>query len=345
MAAVTRERHRGLVLLGLAGLLVCTVLSSLALGPLSIPLAHTLDITASLIGLGSTTAPAYELATIEAIRLPRTLTALVTGAALAGGGAVLQGLTRNPLVEPALIGISSGAALGAALAIVMGLAGWLLPPTAFVGGLLAAVAVFQLARVDGRMSAATLLLGGVAINALTAALLGLMIYAADDQQLRTLTFWMFGSLARTDGAALQWMVPVVLGCCVMMWREHRALDALALGDRVAGHLGVSADRVRGRLLAVTVLAVGVVVSHTGVIAFVGLVVPHLVRLLLGAHHRHVILASLLLGAGLTAAADTTARLLVAPAELPIGVVTSLVGAPVFIALLVWRRRDHAQAPV
>lgn len=345
MAVISRDRHRSLVLLGLASLLLCAVFSSLALGPLTIPLAHTLDIAASLIGLGQTSAPAYELATIEAIRLPRTLTALVTGAALAGGGAVLQGLTRNPLVEPALIGISSGAALGAALAIVLGLAGWLLPPTAFVGGLIAAVAVFQLARVDGRMSAATLLLGGVAINALTAALLGLMIYAADDQQLRTLTFWMFGSLARTDAAALQWMVPVVLGCCFMMWREHRALDALALGDRVANHLGVNADRVRSRLLAVTVLAVGVVVSHTGVIAFVGLVVPHLVRLLLGAHHRHVILASLLLGAGLTAAADTTARLLVAPAELPIGVVTSLVGAPVFIALLIWRRREHAQAAV
>ena len=293
------------------------------------------------VGIGKSSVPAYEQATIEVIRLPRVLTALVAGAALAGGGAVLQGLTRNPLVEPALIGISSGAALGAALVIVWGLGSLLLPMAAFGGGLLSALAVFALARADGRTSAVALLLGGVAINALTAALLGLMIYAADDQQLRTLPFWMFGSLARTDWAALQWLVPVVAVCCVMMVREHRSLDALALGDQVAGHLGVDGQRVRNRLLGATVLAVGAVVAYTGVIAFVGLVVPHVVRLLLGAHHRFLIPGSLIVGAGLTVLADTLARMVVAPAELPIGVVTSLVGAPVFIALLWLRRREQA----
>jgi len=327
-----------------AGLLVATVfvaLCSLALGPLQIPLNRTFDIVLGLIGIGQSSVPAYEQATIEVIRLPRVLTALVAGAALAGGGAVLQGLTRNPLVEPALIGISSGAALGAALVIVWGLGSLLLPMAAFGGGLLSALAVFALARADGRTSAVALLLGGVAINALTAALLGLMIYAADDQQLRTLTFWMFGSLARTDWAALQWLVPVVAVCCVMMVREHRSLDALALGDQVAGHLGVDGQRVRNRLLGATVLAVGAVVAYTGVIAFVGLVVPHVVRLLLGAHHRFLIPGSLIVGAGLTVLADTLARMVVAPAELPIGVVTSLVGAPVFIALLWVRRREQA----
>ncbi len=293
------------------------------------------------VGIGKSSVPAYEQETIEVIRLPRVLTALVAGAALAGGGAVLQGLTRNPLVEPALIGISSGAALGAALVIVWGLGSLLLPMAAFGGGLLSALAVFALARADGRTSAVALLLGGVAINALTAALLGLMIYAADDQQLRTLPFWMFGSLARTDWAALQWLVPVVAVCCVMMVREHRSLDALALGDQVAGHLGVDGQRVRNRLLGATVLAVGAVVAYTGVIAFVGLDVPHVVRLLLGAHHRFLIPGSLIVGAGLTVLADTLARMVVAPAELPIGVVTSLVGAPVFIALLWLRRREQA----
>ena len=169
-----------------------------------------------------------------------------------------------------------------------------------------------------------------------------MIYAADDQELRSLTFWMFGSLARTDWDALRWLIPLVGVCCVFMVREHRALDALALGEQVAGHLGIDAQRVRNRLLAVTVLAVGAVVAYTGVIAFVGLVVPHVVRLLLGAHHRFLIPGSLIVGAGLTVVADTLARMVVAPAELPIGVVTSLVGAPVFIALLWSRRRDHGQ---
>lgn len=327
------------------GLLAATLVAALcglALGPLQIPLARTVDIVLSLVGLGQSSVPAHEQATIEIIRMPRVLMALVTGAALAGGGAVLQGLTRNPLVEPALIGISSGAALGAAIVIVVGLGSVLLPAAAFAGGLLSALAVFALARADGRTSAVALLLGGVAINALTAAALGLMIYAADDQELRSLTFWMFGSLARTDWDALRWLIPLVGVCCVFMVREHRALDALALGEQVAGHLGIDAQRVRNRLLAVTVLAVGAVVAYTGVIAFVGLVVPHVVRLLLGAHHRFLIPGSLIVGAGLTVVADTLARMIVAPAELPIGVVTSLVGAPVFIALLWSRRRDYGQ---
>ncbi len=325
-----------------AGLLVATVfvaLCSLALGPLQIPLNRTIEIVLGLIGIGQSSVPAYEQATIEVIRLPRVLTALVAGAAPAGGGAVLQGLTRNPLVEPALIGISSVAALGAALVIVWGLGSLLLPMAAFGGGLLSALAVFALARADGRTSAVALLLGGVAINALTAALLGLMIYAADDQQLRTLTFWMFGSLARTDWAALQWLVPVVAVCCVMMVREHRSLDALALGDQVAGHLGVDGQRVRNRLLGATVLAVGAVVAYTGVIAFVGLVVPHVVRMLAGPDHRIVLPGSILAGATLLLVADGFARVIVAPSELPIGLVTAAIGSPFFLWLLMRRKKS------
>lgn len=323
----------------LGGLTLTAFGFSLMLGPLAIAPRDVVEILLQLGGLVAGDAPAHELAAIEAIRLPRALTALGVGAALAGAGAVLQGLTRNPLVEPALIGISSGAAVGAAAVIVLGASLWWLPVAAFAAALAVTAGVMVLARIDGQTPATTLLLAGVAVNALAASVLGMLTIAADDPALRTLTFWMFGSLGRTGWSELGLLLPLVAACLLLMLREQRVLDALALGDRVAGHLGFEVERSRRRLIAAVALAVGASVAYTGIIAFLGLVVPHLVRLILGAHHRRLLPGAMLAGAALCLAADTLGRLLIAPAELPIGVITSLCGAPFFIALLWWRRHQ------
>lgn len=330
-------RPSALAAVGLSALVLFIL--SLGLGPVSIDAGQVLRIVlAWLPGMDNPGSP-IETATVQIIRLPRALTALATGAMLAGAGAVLQGLTRNVLVEPALIGVSSGAAVGAALVIVLGGSLLWLPVAAFVTSLAVCLGVMWLARVDGQTPATLLLLSGVAANALAAAVLGLLSYAADDAQLRTLTFWLFGSLARTDWQDLAVLLPLAGVCAVLMLRESRVLDALSLGDAAAGHLGFAVEASRRRLVLAVALGVGVSVAFTGVVAFVGLVVPHLVRLLLGASHKQLLPGSMLLGGSLTLAADILARLLVAPAELPIGIVTSLCGAPFFIILLALRRRE------
>ncbi len=327
--------------LGLAVLVSFTL--SLMLGPLNLSPLRVGEILLKAVGQLGVALPPHEVATITVIRLPRALTALAVGAALAGAGAVLQGLTRNPLVEPALIGVSSGAAVGAALVIVLGGAMVWLPAAAFASALLVTLGLMLLARADDHLPAANLLLAGVAVNALAASVLGALTVVADDTALRTLTFWMFGSLARTGWAELAMLVPLVAGCLLLMLREQRLLDVLALGDSVAGHLGFDVERVRRRLIVVIALAVGASVAYTGIIAFVGLVVPHLVRLLLGSQHRLLLPGAMLLGGALTLLADTVGRLVVAPAELPIGVITSLCGAPFFIVLLWWRRHQVGAA--
>lgn len=319
----------------------CLVLFSLSLGlgPVSIEISQVLRIMLSWLPGVEHHASPIELATVRAIRLPRALTAMATGAMLAGAGAVLQGLTRNALVEPALIGVSSGAAVGAALVIVLGGSLLWLPVAAFITSLAVCLGVMLLARVDGQTPATLLLLCGVAANALAAAILGLLSYSADDAQLRTLTFWLFGSLARTNWSDLGVLLPLAALCAIIMLRQSRVLDAMSLGDAAAGHLGYAVEKSRRQLVLAVALGVGVSVAFTGVVAFIGLVVPHLVRLLIGAGHRHLLPGSMLLGGSLTLAADILARLLVAPAELPIGIVTSLCGAPFFIVLLALRRRE------
>lgn len=318
---------------------VVVLLLSLSLGPIRIAPERILDILWQWLLQRETQLPAHETATITMIRLPRTLTAMLTGAALAGAGAVLQGLTRNPLVEPALIGISTGGAVGAALVIVFGGALMWLPAAAFALSLMVCFGVMALARVDGHTPATTLLLAGIAVNALASAILGLLTYAADDPALRTLTFWLFGSVARTGWQELALLTPVLVVCGAVMLRQTRVLDALTLGDAAAGHLGFAVERSRRLLIAAVALSVGAVVAYTGVIAFVGLVVPHVARMFCAPGHRSLLPTAMLTGAVLTVAADTVARLVVAPAELPIGVVTALCGAPFFIALLYAKRRQ------
>ncbi|EMH3281837.1 iron ABC transporter permease, partial [Burkholderia multivorans] len=254
-----------------------------------------------------------------------------------------------PLADPGLVGVSSGAALGATAAIVLGPALFAahagaaaLPAAAFVGALAIAALVYRLAASRGRLALPLLLLAGIAINALVGAAIGLLTFVADDAQLRSLTFWSLGSLGGAQWPTLAAVAPcAVLGCALLM-RERDALNALQLGETEALHLGVPVQRLKRRVLVAVALAVGALVSCAGIVGFIGLVAPHCVRLACGPDQRIVLPGAALLGALLTLAADLAARTLAAPAEIPLGVLTALLGAPFFLALL-WKSRGSLGA--
>ncbi len=316
---------------------------SLALGPVSLPMLDTLRAGLRLLGLPVSEDGLQQAEMILGqIRLPRTLLGLAVGAVLALSGVAMQGLFRNPLADPGLVGVAAGAAVGAAVAIVGGawfggmpdaFAPYLLSFCAFVGGLGVTALVYRLGRRDGQTNVATMLLAGVAMTALGGAVVGLFSYLADDATLRTLTFWNLGSL---NGASYERLWPLLLvAVAVAVWlpRRAKALNALLLGESEARHLGVDVERLKRELVFCTALGVGAAVAAAGLIGFIGLVVPHLVRLLAGPDHRVVLPASLLAGGVLMLFADLAARLLLAPAELPIGIVTAFIGAPFFLFLL------------
>jgi iron complex transport system permease protein len=330
------------IALGLLCLLACWL--SLAVGPVSLPLLDTLRAGLHLAGLpvqGQGLEQAEMI--VGQIRLPRTLLGLTAGAVLALAGVAMQGLFRNPLADPGLVGVSSGAALGAAIAIVGGswfgglppmLEPYLLSICAFLGGLGVTALVYRLGRKDGQTSVAVMLLAGVALTALASAAVGLFTYLADDATLRTLTFWNLGSL---NGASYQRLWPLLLiatGVSLWLPRRARALNALLLGESEARHLGIDVERLKRELVFCTALGVGAAVAAAGLIGFIGLVVPHLVRQVTGPDHRVLLPASSLAGASLLLFADLIARMALAPAELPIGIVTAFLGAPFFLYLLV-----------
>ncbi|WP_448683899.1 FecCD family ABC transporter permease [Pseudomonas nicosulfuronedens] len=317
---------------------------SLALGPVSLPLGDTLRALAHMLGLPvSVDGLGQAELIVGQIRLPRTLLGIATGGVLALAGVAMQGLFRNPLADPGLIGVSSGAALGAAIAIVFGasigglpeaFAPYLLSACAFAGGLLVTALVYRLGRHNGQTSVATMLLAGIALTALAGALIGLFTYLADDATLRTLTFWNLGSL---NGASYPRLWPLLLiTLLVACWLPRRvnALNALLLGESEARHLGFDVERLKVELILCTALGVGAAVAAAGMIGFIGLVVPHLLRLIVGPDHRVLLPASMFGGAILLLLADLIARLALAPAELPIGIVTALIGAPFFLYLLI-----------
>lgn len=341
----TRER-RAFAVLGLAA--AGALLLALGHGAIEIDFGTMLDVAAAQLGvLDAAEVSSRDSLVLTVIRAPRAVMGFVAGAALAAAGAALQGLFRNPLADPALIGVSNGAALGAVAVIVLGdafLAGvpapvepFILPAFAFIGGLVVTVIVYRIARRDGQTDISTMLLAGIAINAVAASGIGLFMFASTDQELRELSFWLLGSLggvtwtALLPGTVMAVAALVVLSCLV------RALNALLLGEADARHLGVDVETAKRALIAGAALATGAVVSVTGVIGFVGLVVPHLVRLAIGPDHRILMPASMLLGGTLLLVADTAARTVVVPAELPIGILTSCVGGPFFLWLLLRRR--------
>ncbi|MCB1391374.1 MAG: iron ABC transporter permease [Rhodobacteraceae bacterium] len=276
------------------------------------------------------------------IRLTRLVTGALVGASLAVAGAVMQGLFRNPLADPGLIGVSAGAALGAVTAIVMAgvlpFAGpHLVPLAAFAGGWGVTMILYRVATRAGRTSVATMLLAGIALAALAMAVMGLLIFRADDAQLRDITFWNLGSLAGASWTKLAVAAPVMLAGLIAAPFLARALNALSLGEAAAMHLGIRVQRVKSVAVLSVAASVGAAVAISGGIGFVGIVVPHLLRLAMGPDHRFLLPASAILGAALLIGADMVARIIVAPAELPIGIVTALAGAPVFLWLLLRKR--------
>ncbi|MBR0649116.1 iron ABC transporter permease [Roseomonas terrae] len=330
-----------------AALLAAAMLAGVLLGPAPVTMGGLTATVLDVLGIAPLPAEyVRDAAVLGVIRAPRVLMAALVGAGLGAAGAAMQGLFRNPLADPGLIGVSGGAALAAVTAIVLGssifgaAAGvmglWLLPVAAFVGGLLATLMMARLGTVQGVAGVATLLLAGVAVNALAGALTGVMIFMADDRQVRDITFWTLGSLAGSRWAHLP-VVAVLVGLPTLaLCALARPFNALLLGEAEAFHLGVRVESVKRLALTLAAVAVAAGVAFTGLIGFVGLVVPHLVRLGFGADHRLVLPGAALLGGTLLVLADLLARSLAAPAELPVGVVTALLGAPFFLWLL--RRR-------
>ncbi len=339
--------RRALLLLALGVMLVAACLASLGAGAVAISPAEAAAILLSRLGLPITSdASPAQAGVLLAIRLPRTVLGALAGAGLGVSGALLQGLFRNPLVDPGLIGVSSGAALAAASVLVLGetfvgglpeaLRLFVLPLAAFGGGLVTVVMVHRLARVGGRTSIAGLLLSGIALNSLAGAATGLLLFVASDAQLRSVTFWNLGSLGGATWPTVAGAAPFLVFALLLAPRLARGLNLFLLGEAEAGHLGVDVESLKRRGIALAALAVGASVAVTGVIGFVGLVVPHLVRLIGGPDHRGVVPGAALLGGTLLLLADIFARTAAAPAEVPIGVVTALIGAPFLLWLL--RRR-------
>ncbi|ENM0977206.1 iron ABC transporter permease [Vibrio parahaemolyticus] len=330
-------------LITLSGFLAFIAIASITVGPMNISFTDSLR---GLIGAHSELAPHIQLV-INEIRLPRTILCMFIGAILAICGVVMQGLFRNPLAEPGIIGVSAGAALGGAFAIVvfaefsqnhpqlMNLAA--LPLFAFLGGALTTVLVYWLGTNKFGTSVTIMLLAGVAISALSGAAIGFLNFSADDKMLRDLTLWSMGSLAGANwaGIGLASVTLVVL----LFWFHKKAmsLNALLLGESEARHLGVPVQKLKRQLILLSAVGVGVTVSICGAIGFIGLVIPHLGRMLAGPDHRTLLPISALLGALLLTCADMIARVLLAPAELPVGIVTALIGAPFFIYLLFQQR--------
>lgn len=340
-----RSARARLAIVVLAAALVVVALLSLATGASD---ASAWDVLTGWLFSGEETALSLrDRIIVYDIRLPRVVLGIMIGASLAVSGAVMQGLFRNPLADPGLVGVSAGAGLGAITVIVLGstvlgavvapLGIYALPLAAFCGGLATTMLLYRVATRQGRTSIATMLLAGIALGAMAGAFSGVLIFIADDQQLRTLTFWGLGSLAGATWTKIAAAGPIIVVALAAAPFLARALNALALGEATAHHLGVPVQRFKNIAIVAVAAATGASVAVSGGIGFVGIVVPHLLRLLIGPDHRYLLPASALLGASLLLLADAVSRTIVSPAELPIGIVTAAVGAPFFLWILLRRR--------
>ena len=323
----------------LLAVMVVAALASIRFGALDFSWRQMASASAALLS-GRTGATLDERIFAE-LRVPRALLCLFVGAALGVGGTLMQALFRNPIVEPGLVGTSSGAAFGAALFFVLGSAlgfeasPWALPIAACAGGVLATGLVFGLAQggPGGRASVAALLLTGLAVNALFLSGIGFLTYIARDPQARSITFWNLGTLSAASWPMVRVVGLATVAGTLLAMRYAKPLNALLIGDDEATYLGVNVARLKWVVLAINVGMVAIATAFTGVIGFVGLIVPHILRMIGGADNRYLIPGSALLGGTLLTLADLVARVALRPAELPIGIVTSLVGVPVFLSLL------------
>ncbi len=338
------------ILLGLVLLLLVMACISLTTGPITTRFSDVILALAGTLSREPDTPASGLDQVIIHLRLPRLILGILVGAGLAMAGTVMQSLFRNPMADPGLLGVSSGAALGAVSFIVLGVSmmpglfatwgSWLLSAAAFSGSLISLLLVYRLARFNYRTDIATMLLAGVAVNAITGALIGLMSYLASDMELRDLVFWSLGSLEIANWWKLAITIALVAPGCLWMLAFSSALNANLLGENEARHLGFDVERMKIRLIVLVALVVGVLVAVSGVIGFVGLLIPHLLRLVCGPDHRLLLPAAGMLGAVLVIAADIVARSAIAPAEIPIGIITSVLGGPFFLWLLI--RHRHRQ---
>jgi len=335
-------RYIPVVLVALAMLLLAVSLACLGVGAVGIPPGRVFDALASVVA-GQGAVPPGDALVVLQVRLPRILTGLLVGAGLATSGAIMQGLFRNPLADPGIVGVSAGAALAAAFVIVVGprffgtIPFAALPAGAFCGCLAATLFLYLVATRDGRTAVATMLLAGVACGAFSWALMGFLSYRSSDQQLRDLTFWSLGSLSGSTWTKAAVTAGCILPAALAMPFLARGLNAFTLGEAEAFHLGLPVQRVKAVAILVVAILVGACVAAAGMIGFVGIIVPHTLRILVGADHRLLLPASALLGGTLLTGADAVARTVAAPAELPIGILTAMIGAPFFLWLLLSRR--------
>ena len=326
-----------------AVVLLACIVASIAVGPTGI----TLTSLPRAIGGVFAGDGRPETLVLMKLRLPRMLLGAFVGAALALSGAVMQGLFRNPLADPGLIGVSSGAALAAvtlialgnsfALPVVKAFGVYALPVAAFAGGLATMFVLMFIAQRSGTLQTGTLLLAGLAISAFSGALTGLLAFASDDRELRDLTLWSMGSLAGANWDKVIALIPFALVLLVTIPRSVRALNGLLLGEAEAYHLGIDVEAEKRRCVLITALSTGAAVAVAGILGFVGIVIPHLVRLLVGPDHRLVLPLGAIMGASLVLIADVVARMIVRPAELPLGLVLAAVGAPIFLHIVVNRQ--------
>jgi len=341
-----RNVSYGSYYIGLAALLVLTLIISVRIGAVNISFENIFSY------LFTSHEDSIERSLFLKIRLPRVILCAFVGAALSVSGALMQALFRNPIVEPGLVGTSSGAAFGAAFVFVMGktltgplvdfIGPFMLPLFAFAGGLLATMIVYRLSNVFGKTNVNTLLLAGIAVNALANGGTGFFSYVARDPQARSITFWNLGTLSGADWNAVYLVgISTLVGILVAL-RFSKSLNALLLGETEAGYLGINTERMKVQLIILNTFIVAMATSIVGVISFLGLIVPHLLRIMKGSDNRFLIIGSALLGAVLLNLADMLSRVIVKPSEFPIGIITAFVGAPVFLFLLIRNSRKQQQ---
>ncbi|MBQ0867181.1 FecCD family ABC transporter permease [Streptomyces smyrnaeus] len=337
----TRRGAATTVTAALVAALLLLALLSAGIGAYTIPVSDVLGSLLHRAGAGGAPLDRVAESVLWNVRLPRVVLAVLVGASLGCAGALMQGVFGNPLAEPGVIGISSGAAVGAVASIALGLTflgNWTVTACAFVAGLATVLLVYLLSRSGGRTEVVTLLLTGIAVNAFAGALIGLSIFFADNAQLTQITFWQLGSLAQATWPKVLAVLPCALAGLLVAPLCSRRLDLLALGERPARHLGVDVERLRLTLVLVVALLTAAAVAVAGIITFVGLLVPHLLRMAAGPGHRFLVPGSALGGAVVLVGADLAARTVAQPAELPLGVLTALLGSPFFFWLLRRTRR-------
>ncbi|WP_233268795.1 FecCD family ABC transporter permease [Mucilaginibacter lacusdianchii] len=343
------SKRFSLILVALALVLVIAIIISACLGAVHIRFGEFMSIMAYRLGIDKQIhyQPQQE-AVLFALRFPRVMLGILIGAALGVSGAAMQGLFRNPLAEPGLIGISSGASLFAVMMIVLEAAAfkqlesylgyYALAVAAFAGACVTAFIVYRISVHNGRSNITALLLGGIAMNALSGAFIGLMTYMATDEQLRNITFWGLGSLGGATWKSVTTLLPFVAVPILALPFMGKSLNAFALGEAQARHMGINTGLVKKAVIVLATMAVGASVALAGTIGFIGLIIPHLIRMGFSSDHRLLIPASALLGASVLTLADLISRTIVAPAELPLGIVTALLGSPVFVYIIISKKR-------